>query len=70
MPLRADVESLRDATVASLTAAHDHFVYTRKAEDMTPQGVDALVDNYAKGTQVTDLIFNPNASRAGFPTRV
>lgn len=30
MPLKTDVETLRDATLAGLAAAHDHFVYTKK----------------------------------------
>lgn len=30
MSLRTEVEKLRDETVQALTAAHDHFVYTKK----------------------------------------
>ena len=36
----------------------------------TPEGVDAIVDTYARGTQVTDLIFNSNASRSAIPSRI
>src|SRR5689334_12140766 len=48
----------------------NHFVYTRKAEEMTPEGVDGLVDAYAAGTQVSEIAFNVNAMRSAIPSRV
>jgi len=48
----------------------NHFAYTRSAEEMTPAGVDALVDEYADGTQVTDLLFNVNGLRSSVPSAV
>ncbi len=48
----------------------DHFVYSRSTEDLTEKGVDALVDGYAQGTQVSDLVFNPNASKSVIPSKV
>jgi hypothetical protein len=48
----------------------DHFVYTRSLEQLTPQGVDALIDSYANGTQVSDVVLNTNASRSAVPSRV
>ena len=48
----------------------NHFAYARSADEMTPEGVDALVDGYADGTQVSDLVFNPNAMRSSVASRV
>jgi len=48
----------------------NHFVYSRSAEEMTPAGVDALVDVYAQGTEVTDLLFNINGMRSSVPSAV
>lgn len=48
----------------------NHFAYTRTANELTFEGVDALVDGYARDNQVTDLVFNPNASRSAIPSRV
>lgn len=48
----------------------NHFMHSRTAEEMTPEGVDGLVDVYANGTQVTDLVFNPNAMRSSVASKV
>jgi len=42
-----------------------HFFGSRKAEDMTIEGLHAFVDQYA-GTKITHLFLNPNAMRASF----
>ncbi len=48
----------------------NHFVYSRKAEELTPEGIDALVDAYARDTQVSHLAFNVNANRSAVPSKV
>ena len=48
----------------------NHFAHSRTADEITPEGVDALVDNYAANTQVTDLVFNPNAMRSSVASQV
>lgn len=47
----------------------NHFSYTRSPEEMTAEGVDALVDRYAQG-QVTDLLFNISGMRSSVPSAV
>lgn len=48
----------------------NHFVYSRSPDEMTAEGVDALVDSYMTGTQVRDLIFNVNGMRSSVESRV
>jgi len=48
----------------------NHFAHSRSAEEMTPEGVDALVDGYVVGNQVSDLVFNPNAMRSSVSSRI
>ena len=48
----------------------NHFAYSRTPDEMTPEGVDALVDRYAKDTRVTDLLFNVNGMRSSVPSAV
>lgn len=47
----------------------NHFVYTRSHDQLTPEGVDALIDGYVQGTQVSDVVLNPNASRSSIPSK-
>ncbi|GMV99715.1 MAG: hypothetical protein AMXMBFR84_08540 [Candidatus Hydrogenedentota bacterium] len=42
-----------------------HFYMTRTAKDMTVEGLNQFVDQYA-GTTVTHLFLNPNAMKASF----
>jgi len=44
---------------------NSHFFGTRPPEQMTVEGLNAFVDQYA-GTRVTHLFLNPNAMRASF----
>jgi len=44
---------------------NSHFFGTRQPEQMTVEGLNAFVDQYAN-TAVTHLFLNPNASRANF----
>ena len=44
---------------------NSHFFGTRRPEQMTVEGLNAFVDQYA-GTRVTHLFLNPNAMRASF----
>ena len=46
-----------------------HFYVTRTREEMDEEHVDALVDTYA-GTQVRELLFNPNAMRTSYASQV
>lgn len=46
-----------------------HFFFTRKAEEVTPETVDAFVDQYA-GTQVSEIAFCVNCMRTSFDSRV
>lgn len=48
----------------------NHFAYCRSADEMTPEGVDGLVDVYAQGTQVGNLVFNVNAMRSSVAGKV
>src|SRR5437762_450838 len=48
----------------------NHFAYTRSPDEMTPEGVDEMVDGYATGTQVSDLIFNVNGMRSSITSKV
>ncbi|MBU4285883.1 MAG: hypothetical protein KKD76_03150 [Verrucomicrobia bacterium] len=47
-----------------------HFYGCHPPEDMTPEGVDRLVDTYAEGTQVAGILFCVNLQRALFDSRV
>ncbi len=47
-----------------------HFYGTHPAEDMTPEGVDRLVDFYAAGPHVAGVLFCVNVQRALFESRV
>ena len=44
---------------------NSHFFGTRSADQMTVEGLNAFIDQYA-GTKVTHLFLNPNAMRASF----
>jgi hypothetical protein len=46
----------------------DHFYITRTPEQMTLEGLNAFVDQYA-GTKVTHLFLNPNTQRANFQSQ-
>ena len=46
-----------------------HYYFTRTDKEMTLEGLQALVDQYA-GTQVTHLFFNPNCQRTSYRSRV
>lgn len=48
---------------------NSHFFGTRKAEEMTPAGLHAFVDQYA-GSAVTHLFLNANAMRASYRSAV
>ncbi|MFO7976027.1 MAG: hypothetical protein R6V12_15490 [Candidatus Hydrogenedentota bacterium] len=48
---------------------NSHFFGTRKAEDMTIEGLHAFVDQYA-GTKVSHLFLCPNAMRASYRSAV
>jgi len=48
----------------------NHFAYSRSADEMTPEGVDGLVDSYANGTQVTDLLFNVNGQKSSIASGI
>lgn len=48
---------------------NSHFFGSRDAKDMTLEGLNAFVDQYA-GTYVTHLFLNPNAMRASYPSKV
>jgi hypothetical protein len=59
MALRADVEALRDATIAALSAAHDHFVYTKKVWrivdiEIRRRGKRIRLDNKVTGSVITE----------------
>ena len=59
MPLRADVEQLRDGTVAALAAAHDHYVYTKKIWrivdiEVRRRGRRIRLENKETGTVITE----------------
>jgi hypothetical protein len=59
MSLRTDVEMLRDATTAALTAAHDHFVYTKKIWrivdiEVRRRGRRIRLDNKVTGSVVNE----------------
>lgn len=47
-----------------------HFYGAHPLEDMTPEGVDRLVDYYASGEQVAGVLFCVNVQRALFPSKV
>lgn len=60
MSLKKDVESLRDATVAGLAAAHDHFVYTKKVwrivdVEVRRRGRKIVLNNTVTGTRLTEV---------------
>ena len=57
---------LRDAFV--INEDNSHFFGTRQAKEMTLEGLNAFVDQYAN-TAVTHLFLNPNAMRANFRSR-
>ena len=46
-----------------------HFYFSRTEKEMTLEGLQALVDQYA-GTQVTQLFFNPNCQRTSYRSQV
>ena len=53
----------------ALNEDDSHFFFTRAGKSLTEEDVDALVDQYA-GTQVSHLLFCPNAMRASYASRV
>ena len=53
----------------ALNEDNSHFFSSRRAEDMTVEGVKELVDHYAVG-QVRELLFCPNAMRTSYASRV
>ncbi|HSZ56673.1 MAG TPA: hypothetical protein VK797_13480 [Tepidisphaeraceae bacterium] len=60
------MESLRDATVAGLTAAHDHFVYTKKVwrivdVEVRRRGRKIVLSNTVTGTRLTETDLLPVA---------
>ncbi len=46
-----------------------HFYACRTADKLTPEGVHELVDHYAT-PQMREMVFNVNAMRANFPSKV
>lgn len=59
MSLRSAVESLRDTTIAALTAAHNHFVYTKKIWrvvdiEVRRRGRKIRLDNKVTGSVVNE----------------
>lgn len=59
MSLRSDIEALRDTTVTALTAAHDHFVYTKKIWrvvdiEVRRRGRKIRLDNKVTGSVVNE----------------
>ena len=67
----ASVTRIRPALRNMLVINEDnsHFFGTRKPEDMTLEGLNAFVDQYA-GSAVTHLFLNANAMRASFRSDV
>jgi hypothetical protein len=53
----------------ALNEDNSHFFSTRAGQPLTPDTVDALVDQYA-GTQVSHLLFSPNAMRTSYRSLV
>ena len=47
----------------------NHHFYRHPPEDMTPEGVDRLVDTYAENTQVAGILFCVNLQRALFDSK-
>ncbi|NUM52642.1 MAG: hypothetical protein HUU46_03260 [Candidatus Hydrogenedentes bacterium] len=61
----AVIAAAADRPIVILNEDNSHFFGSRKAEDMTIEGLHAFVDQYAN-TCVTHLFLNPNAMRASF----
>ncbi len=53
-----------------LNEDNHHFYGGHPPEDMTPEGIDALVDYYAQGTQMAGILFCVNVQRALFDSAV
>jgi hypothetical protein len=58
--------ALREALI--INEDNSHFFGSREAEHMTPEGLEAFVDQYADAA-VTHLFLCPNAMRASFRSR-
>ena len=59
MSLKADVESVRDFTIASLAAAHDHFVYAKKLwrvadVEVRRRGRRIILSNPVTGSRIAE----------------
>lgn len=63
---QAHVSALREALIVN--EDNSHFFGSRAAEEMTQEGLEAFVDQYAD-TAVTHLFLCPNAMRASFRSR-
>ena len=66
LPLQGKDCPMRDALV--INEDNSHFFGSRVAAAMTPEGLNAFVDQYA-GSAVTHLFLCPNAMRASFRSR-
>ncbi len=64
--IATDRRAVRDMLV--INEDNSHFFGTRKAEDMTLDGLRAFVDQYA-GSRITHLFLCPNAMRASFRSK-
>lgn len=53
----------------ALNEDDSHFFFTRAGQPLTPELVDAWVDQYAL-TQVKELLLCPNAMRTSYASRV
>jgi hypothetical protein len=53
----------------ALNEDNSHFFFTRAGQALTPDLVDAFVDQYA-GTHVSRLLFCPNCMRTSYASRV
>lgn len=66
LPLQGEEHTMRGALVVN--EDNSHFFSSRAGTDMTQEGLNAFVDQYAGGA-VTHLFLCPNAMRASFRSR-
>jgi len=66
MSLKSEIETLRDTTASGLSAAHDHFVYTKKLWriidiEIRRRGRKIILDNKVTGSRLTERDLLPVA---------
>ncbi|MEN8229132.1 MAG: hypothetical protein ABFS38_13320 [Bacteroidota bacterium] len=54
----------------ALNEDNSHFFHSRIDDEMTVEGLKAMVDNYVKETQVRQLMFSPNAMCTSYASEV